>query len=400
MRTLFNTVYSRATYSPPNDAGFDIVSDLADGTDTINVHASDVPLNGTDPDASSAAPKPVQPKKVEDKPADKAPSLRDQISSALKGEDNTPPAASKDGGTPRNPDGTFAPKAAETPPVGGTPPDAGGTPAPNAVAAPPGIDPQVFSSLPAETQAQLARTMEDVQAQQQRYATLEPIEQIIAPRREAWALNGVSPQQALNQLFALSDFAGRDTAGFIKYVAKANNIDLEDLVLGMEPEVPADPAIAAVQKELAELRTAEENRVREQARIAHERTVNDVIAFASEKGQDGQPLRPHFEAVGNVVPSYISMVKAENPTWEPNRILQEAYDRACWSIPAVREKMQAATQAAAEATRLREAADRADKARTASSSVRSGVPANPPPAPNHPGNSVRDTIRAAIAAAS
>lgn len=383
-------------------ADFDIVSDLADGTADFSVSASEGnAVHGGDArEVNNLAParEPVQqPKQVGDKDdtAPKALSLRDQISSALKSGEATPPVGQQDGGPARNPDGTFA-KPADT-----------GLPAeqpvidPNAVrpvAAPTGIDPQVFASLPAETQASLARTMEDLNGRQQRFATLEPLEQIIAPRVDAWALNGMQPAQAVHQLLALSDFAGRDPAGFIKYIAQNNGVDLEELVLGMDPDDVIDPKYAALEKELAELKGTVQGQTQQQQQAVHERTVNDVVAFATEKGPEGQPLRPYFEELGQAVMPYISMVKAQNPNWPHNQVLQEAYDRACWATPTVRSKMQAAADAAGEAERLRSGAARVDSARTASASVRSGVPTSPPAAPDDKNRTLRDTIRASIAA--
>lgn len=378
----------------------DFVSDLnGTGDTTVSVHENDsvhgsdaVSVNNLNPAREPAD----QAKKVgtveTDTEAKKPLSLRDQISSALKGEGETPPVATQDGGQVRNPDGTFAPKTAAQSPV--VEPNAEVAPP---VAAPAGIDPQVFKSLPAETQAQLARTMDDISARQQQFSRLDQIEQLVAPRRDAWALNGMTDAQALNQLLALSDFATRDPVGFVKYFSENNGVNLEDLVLGQEP---VDPQYKALQDEINALKNHNATATQQQQQAAHQQTVNSVVAFASEKGQDGQPLRPYFEELGNEVLPFISSVKAQNPTWTHDKVLQEAYDRACWGSPSVRGKMQAAANAAAEAERLRQGTERAEKARTASASVKSGTPTSPPTTPSDSSKSLRDTIRASMAAAS
>lgn len=372
----------------------DFVSDLnGTGDATVSVHEGDTSNHGADTVSVNKGPsrEPVaQAKKVgteADTAAVKPPSLRDQISSALKGEVNTPPVASQDGMV-RNPDGTFAPKPA---PAAVVDPNAGAP----VVAAPQGIDPQVFKSLPAETQASLARTMEGIAQSQQRYARLDQVEQLIGPRRDAWALNGMTDAQALNQLLALSDFAGRDPKAFIQYMAQNSGVNLEDLVLGQEP---VDPKYEALQKQIAELQGARTQDTQKQQQAAHQQTVSGVVAFATEKGQDGQPLRPHFEELGSEVLPFISAVKAANPSWSHTQVLQEAYDRACWGSPSVRSKMQAAADAAGEAQRLRQGAAKVDAARTASASVRSGTPTSTPAAPDAAGRTLRDTIRASMAA--
>lgn len=358
----------------------DFVSDLNDGSADTGY----TPAHGDAVQVSAPTPEP--------KPdtAAKPLSLRDQISSALKGEDATPPAAQQDGGQPRGPDGKFAPKAQDQSPD--TPPAA------PSVAAPQGIDPQVFASLPAETQALLARTMEDVSARQQRFATLEPLEQLITPRIDAWAMNGMSPAQAIHQLLALSDFAGRDPGRFIQYIAQQNGVDLEELVLGMDPPEPVDPRIQALEDRIAELQGHMTGHTQQQQQAMHEQTVNAVVAFAEEKGADGQPLRPYFAELGDAVLPYIDMVKRQNPNWPHAQVLQQAYDTACWAVPSVRSKLQAAASAAAEAEKLREGAKRAEAARAASASAPSGTPTSAPAAPNEPSRSLRETIRQSIAA--
>jgi hypothetical protein len=383
----------------------DIVSDLTDGTadfadTTIPANTGDTSAHGKDAVQPNEGPKPrteTQPKQVkEDAAAPKPTSLRDQISNALKGETDTPAAATQDGRARDPATGKFVEKAADAAPPGDTPPAA-----PSTAAAPAGIDPQVFASLPAETQAALARTMEDVNTRQQRFAALEPLEQIIGPRRDLWALNGATPAQAINQLLALSDFAGRDPGGFIRHIAKNSGVDLAQLVLDTEPEPEVDPVVAALQKQVAELQGHRETQTREQLQTKHNQTVDSVIEFASEKGEDGETLlRPHFAELGDGVLPFISMVKAQHPDWPNAQVLQQAYDQACWATPGVRSKLQAAADAAAQAARLREGTERAERAKAAGVSVRSGAPATPGAAPAAAGGSLRDTIRASIAAVS
>jgi hypothetical protein len=379
---------------PPDEVDF--VSDLnGTGDTTVSVNEGAIAPTGDDtvtPNNQNPTREPAaQPTPVKDDTTPKQLSIRDQISSALKGETDTPPVASQDGRA-RNPDGTFAPNP---PPV--EEPAAQAPAAAPPVAAPQGIDPQVFQSLPAETQAQLARTMDEVNTRQQRVASLEQVGQLLASRRDAWALNGMTEHQALHQLLALSDFAGRDPAGFIKYMAENNGVDLAELVLGQEP---VDPQYAALQQQINTLQAENQRVTQQRLQEAHNQTVNGVVAFATEKGQDGQLLRPYFDELGNDVLPFISAVKAQNPNLPHNQVLQEAYDRACWGSPSVRAKMQAAANAAGEAERLRMGVEKVDRARSASVSVKSGAPSSAPTAPNDSSRSLRDTIKASIAAVS
>src|SRR6187551_469515 len=182
----------------------DFISDLVDGTegqeDTVSANVGNLdPNRGADPVRTQNPAIPAQHAKTVDDPAApeaKQPTLREQISSALKGDQATPEAALQDGGPVRNPDGTFAPKVAAVDP---------NAQQAQPVPVPPGLsaqDAEVFAKLPAELQQHVARTMESLNQRSQRYADYDQLEQVIGQRRQAWAMNGASPAQAVNQLLA------------------------------------------------------------------------------------------------------------------------------------------------------------------------------------------------------
>ena len=87
----------------------------------------------------------------------------------------------------------------------------------------------------------------------------------------------------------------------------------------------------ALRGELQQMRAAEA-KAREDAGVSYARS--NIDHFADEKGPDGRPLRPHFDAV---LPMVIDMFKAN-----PNRDLTEVYDAACWAHPGVRKQLLAA----------------------------------------------------------
>lgn len=370
----------------------DMVADLNGGGDVnVSIGENSASSHGADTRPISDTQNNKTTKIVADTPDNTAKplSLRDQISSALKSDGDTPAAASQDGKV-RNPDGTFAAKPAVDPAAAQAPVAAAPTRAPQ------GIDPEVFKTLPAETQATLARTMDDLTQRQQRFASLEQLEQVLGPRRQAWALNGMSETQAVNQLLALSDFATRDPKAFTKWFSENNGVNLEELVLTAEP---IDPEKKALMDRIAALEGAHAQGTQQQRQAVQKQLTDTVVAFASEKGQDGSPLRPHFDALGTSVLPFITAVKAENPNWNHSQVLQEAYDRACWGTPSVRAKMQAAASVASEADRLRQGAERADKARTAAVGVKPGAPTTAAKPPNDTSRSLRDTIRQSMSAA-
>jgi len=255
------------------------------------------------------------------------------------------------------------------------------------------MDPQVFATLPAETQVQLARTMEHVNNQAARFAAYEQIEHTIAPRRQAWALNGMSEAQAVNQLFALSDFATTDPVGFVKYFAQNNGVDLEEVVFG---EDPGDPELNALKQELANVKGQLNGFNQQQQHAQHTQTVDEVSDFFLQKDAGGNRLRPYAEEIGNSLTSYVELALRENPNRPRAEILQDGYERACWAIPSVRTKLQQVNNEAAEAERIRLAQERTSKARAAGSSVSSGVPTAAPTNVADGSLTLRDTIRASM----
>jgi hypothetical protein len=375
----------------------DLTSDLASGDfDAGNAgtvgHTQTptgaVPAHGTDSIHQNAQPSRTDaPKPTADKPA----SLRDQLSAAFKGEDGKPtnqqaaPNA-QDRGDGRTPTGQFAPKAGD--PV--TTPE--GQPA--AVQAPQGIDPTVFAALPAETQANLARTMAAVEESAARYRGYETLETVIGPRREAWAMQGMSEGQAVNQLLALSDFAGRSPVDFVQWFAGQHGIDLAAMTAGNgDDDDYIDPAVQELRQQVAHLTGTLTSMTQGQQQAQHTSLVEFTTTFASEAGTDGQPLRPYFNELGSGIVPYIQQVKAENPSASHREVLEQAYERACWANPTVRGKMLAAQ----EATRLAEQRERAGRAQHAGSSVTGGAPGPGSVQPKDIGSgSVRDTLRAAI----
>lgn len=376
----------------------DLTSDIANG-DLDNGQqgtvaaapppAGTVPAQGADAVHQNQTPQPTR-----EKPA-KGASLRDQLSSAFKGEagevtDQQSAATAQDRGDGRTATGQFAPKT-----LAGqqAPADQSGQ-QPAAVQAPQGIDPQVFNSLPQETQRHVAETMARVEQQAAQYQRYDQLEQVIGPRRQAWAINGVSEAQAVNQLLALSDFAGQSPPDFIAWFAGQHGIDLAALAQqGQASDQYIDPVVQELREQVNQLTGQLTHITTGQQQAQHNSLVELTAQFAAETGTDGNALRPHFAELGSGILPYINQVKAEMPHASPREILSEAYDRACWATPAVRAKVLASQ----EASRLADQRANAARAAAAGSSVVGQAPAPGSTAPKVQGNgTVRDHLRAAI----
>lgn len=212
---------------------------------------------------------------------------------------------------------------------------------------------------------------------------------IIEPRREAWAINGTSPEQAISQVLALSDFAGKDPAQFIQWFADQHNIDLLDLG---ENYIPPDPQIAALQQEIAALKNGQQQFTNEHQQQQHSGVVQQIDAFARETGSDGKPLRPFFNAVAQDLLHIIPGIKSRNPNLSPGQVLDAAYNQAIWSNETTRKQLLAAQKADSMADANR----RKHNARTAGSSVATAAPVRTD-TNSVPTGSVRETLEHVLA---
>jgi hypothetical protein len=349
----------------------------AQGADTIPVHAK----------PSTAAPE----KEATEKPR----SLREQLSSAYKGDDGKPSgqadATSNTGEQPRGPDGKFAPK---TPAEQAAATDTNATVA-ETVSPPQGLSPEEatqFAALPKEMQQYVARTMASVNDTAERYRGYDQLEQVIGNRRQAWAMQGMSEAQAVNQLLALSDFAGKSPVDFVRWFSGQHGISVADLEDTGGQQL--DPVVADLRNTVQSLNGRLTELTQGQQQEQHNARVRTVELFANEKGADNQPLRPYFAELGNSIVPVIAQVKAENPNRQELEILSEAYERACWAHPTVRVKMLAAQEAQREATRLEQVRTQSARSQSAAASVSGEAPRPGSTVARTPGNgSVRDTLR-------
>jgi hypothetical protein len=108
-----------------------------------------------------------------------------------------------------------------------------------------------------------------------------------------------------------------------------------------------------------------------------------VVDFAASQGHE------HFNAVEEEIMAMIVPLKERNPTWSPQQVLQEAYDRAVYANPVTRQSILTASEQAAETKRREEAQQRATRARGAAVSV-TGSPQGS--AGNEPAATLRDEI--------
>lgn len=212
------------------------------------------------------------------------------------------------------------------------------------------------------------RKTQEIGQVRQRY---QGIDRVIGQRERSWAVNGVSPEQALNQIFALSDFAAEQPEEFIKYFAEQRGIDLRTLPgstgtpgQNNQQSEYVDPELLAVRKQVQELQRnlqhtqqTEKQRQEQAKRTAYEqnlaRTTEMVNQFASQTDKNGRLLYPFFNELEEDIAIELQSKRANT--------VAEAYNNAVWANPSTRAKMLARSRSLenAKARAKAEAAKRA-----------------------------------------
>lgn len=219
-----------------------------------------------------------------------------------------------------------------------------------------------WAALPPDVQTYIAQREGEahkaITTAGERAKAYEALEAVIGPRRAALAAGYGNEAAALNELFGLSDFATQDPAGFVRWFAQQRGVDLSQIVgqPAAQPSPAADPSVAAIQQRLDGLTN---HIVTQQER----QLLSEIDRFASAKGDDGQPLRPHFADVRADMGKLISAGLATT--------LDDAYAKAVRANDAVWSKVQA-EQAATQTKAAAEKAERekAERAKAAASAKR------------------------------
>jgi hypothetical protein len=214
-------------------------------------------------------------------------------------------------------------------------------------------------------------------------------ESVLSPIAEASRRRGLSVEQGAQLLAAAQNALEENPIQGIKRLAATYGVDLATLAgtaAEGSREAPQPDIEALVRRAVQPMLAPIQDRYAREETQRQQSTVDLVTTFATSPGHE------HFEAVQDELMAMIPTIKANNPTWTHEKVLQDAYDRAVYANPTTRQAVLAAQQAEAEAKRQTEAKARADKARRAGSSV-TGAPSG------SPSTQAKDTLRGEIEAA-
>jgi hypothetical protein len=181
----------------------------------------------------------------------------------------------------------------------------------------------------------------------------DKLEQVIAPRRQQLAMDGMDEGTAIGQLFALSDFASENPVGFVQYLMQQRGIPLSALTQSGQGQSQADPQLTAMQREIHGLKDYFTRQTQAQQAQQVQGVQTDIQTFASEH-------EFYSELEQDMIP-LVAGFRQSHPGLSNKDYLAKAYKAAL----AVNDEVAAKVSADQNAKRLAETKKAADKAKKA-----------------------------------
>lgn len=203
-----------------------------------------------------------------------------------------------------------------------------------------------------DQQADYTRKTQEIAETRRRYQRLDDV---IASRREQFARDGMDEATAIGQLFALSDFANRDPVAFAQHILQQRGIDPAQLQ--ERGQAQSDPALAALQRELATLK----QQVTQTQAQSQQQSQADIMAAVDQFAKDS----PFFDELEAEMVPFVATLKQAHPEMSHADILARAYKAALANNDDVRAKIDADKHAKAEQERVAKAKKEAAAARKA-----------------------------------
>ena len=208
-----------------------------------------------------------------------------------------------------------------------------------------------WASLPPDTQAYIAQrdkeSHEAISRAGQQIKAFEPIGKVIEQFSHVFQKNGLQPHDGIARMMAVNEMLESNPRAAIAEIARAYGVNLQG-----ETEQDASPEnarVAELEAKLAKVESHLTAQQRSQLQAENNALAREIADFAKDK--------PHFESVRKVMAGLMSSGAAET--------MQDAYDKAIYADPTIRQSLQVDAQRAAEDKRKADEAERVAKARKA-----------------------------------
>lgn len=250
-----------------------------------------------------------------------------------------------------------------------------------------------WSTVPPRVQQEILKREEDFLngiTQYKQGAELgQRYDSVVEPYRAALAAENVDPVQLFQSFSAnhylLSKGTPEQKAEIAASLITGYGIDvnqLADKLIARGTPAQIDPTVAALQKELAEVKGFQQKQAQSAQEAAYAKITAEIDAFAAD------PAHPYFDALVDDISKLMQSGLATS--------LQDAYDRAAYANPATRELMLAQTTSAQQA-----ALAAAEKARMDKRNRSTGADITTTPRSRNgtvPKGSIDDTLAETLAA--
>lgn len=195
-----------------------------------------------------------------------------------------------------------------------------------------------FSKLPLAVQEAVAKREMEVSNGFKQYGErvkqYEAIDKVLEPLVPQLQQHGLTKDQYVQRLRAAEVALESNPVEALKWLAKSYNVDLSQLTGQPQAEQPyVDPEIAALKKELAELRSGQTQQLQAHQQAVLQEVAQEIERFKSETNPDGTPKHEFFDTVRPILAQMNQMGEVKD--------LKSAYEEACWRHPEVRKILQA-----------------------------------------------------------
>jgi hypothetical protein len=198
-----------------------------------------------------------------------------------------------------------------------------------------------WAELPADIRAEVLKREADVakgfEQKSREVARFKELDDVLAQKRDEWARAGVTEAQAIRQLVAAADYLQRDPVNGIFWLAQQYGLDLTKVAQAASQRVdPVQEKLSSAIKPLQEKVLTLEQQIEQEAMAK----VQAEIAAAAQG-------KPYFDELRVDMARLLQSGLAAD--------LNEAYERAAYMRPDIRERILADQRAAEERARAAQA---------------------------------------------
>lgn len=168
--------------------------------------------------------------------------------------------------------------------------------------------------------------------------TWAEVDQELAPYKEAFARNGVTPARVVSQLMSWQRHLDANPEQALEDLARTYGLDLRQVAESRAQQPQEPPHIRELRQQVQQLtglfNQQTEAQKQAQQQQAQQAILADIQAFANETDASGNPVRPYVE---HVIDDMLPIMTALRGTMPTRQLLQTAYEKAVWMNPSTRE---------------------------------------------------------------